>query len=536
MTGNRVILIGLDAAEPALLHRWSADGSLPTIARLLERGISGAVRGLPGFFIGSTWPSFYTGVSPASHGFHYQVQLRSGTYDFYRPEDHGLVRVPPFWRHLSGAGRRVAILDMPLAALDPAINGIQTVEWGGHDAVYGFGAQPAALALEIRDRHGTHPAGPNCDASKRSAADYRRFVDDLVRGVRVKAALTRELLRRERWDFFAQVFTETHCVGHQCWHLHDPTHPAHDPEFARRQFDPLREVYRAVDQAIAGILEDAGDALVVVMSAHGMGSFHGAQFMLRDILVGLGVTALPAAPANHARPPGRLESTLRTAWQRVPERVREQVWSLRHRVRSRRHHHATPATSPSPGVDLALSHCFPLSNGLGTGGIRLNLAGREPRGILQPGEDTERFVAALTEDLLALVNETNDQPLVARVLRTREHHAGAAIEALPDLIVEWNPAVPTGSRFVGSGVASRVIAASPKLGRLERENTYGRTGEHRPEGLFIANGPSLQHQQLSTPVSVLDFVPTFCALLDVDPPHTDGRAIEALIRHAPKGA
>ena len=52
----------------------------------------------------------------------------------------------PFWSHLSRAGRRVAILDVPLTRIDPSINGLQVVEWGGHDSVYGFQTWPPGVA------------------------------------------------------------------------------------------------------------------------------------------------------------------------------------------------------------------------------------------------------------------------------------------------------------------------------------------------------------------------------------------------------
>ena len=81
----------------------------------MARGLVGSTRNLDGFCIGSTWPSWYTGVTPARHGLHYLVQLRSGTYQLYRPSDEGLVKRDAFWSHLSRAGRRVAVLDVPVS-------------------------------------------------------------------------------------------------------------------------------------------------------------------------------------------------------------------------------------------------------------------------------------------------------------------------------------------------------------------------------------------------------------------------------------
>src|SRR5215475_12566915 len=114
---TKVLVLAIDAANPVLLQEWAKDGTLPNIHMLLSRGLVGNTRSIDGFYVGSTWPSFYTGVTPARHGFHYLVQLRAGTYDFYRPAGEGIVKCDPFWSYLSRAGRRVAILDVPLSRI-----------------------------------------------------------------------------------------------------------------------------------------------------------------------------------------------------------------------------------------------------------------------------------------------------------------------------------------------------------------------------------------------------------------------------------
>jgi predicted AlkP superfamily phosphohydrolase/phosphomutase len=60
-------------------------------------------------------------------------------------------------------------------------------------------------------------------------------------------------------------------------------------------------------------------------------------------------------------------------------------------------------------------------------------------------------------------------------------------------------------------------------------NRYGRTGEHRPGGFFVAAGPGLPAGRLTRVVSVLDFAPTLLALLGVPAPAGDGRAIAELL-------
>lgn len=259
-----------------------------------------------------------------------------------------------------------------------------------------------------------------------------------------------------------------------------------------------------------------------------MSSFYGAQFMLRDILQKMGVMQAMLPTPSERQDETMLVAAAGAVWRCLPLAVRKRLAPLRalHAPRN-----PTSSDEPRLGIDPAKSKCFPLSNGLGIGGIRLNLVGREPAGTVHPGDDEERFVAQLSNDLLNLVDERTGGALVRRVLRTRDLYDGPNLGDLPDLLVEWNDETPTGSTRVGQGRAARVVARSAKLGRVERENSYARTGEHRIEGMFVAVGPQLSAGELTRCVSVLDFAPTFCEFLGVKLPVAEGSSIFELIKN-----
>jgi predicted AlkP superfamily phosphohydrolase/phosphomutase len=530
---SRLLLLGLDAFSAPLLERWIEDGSLPNLGAMKARGLMGRTTGVEGFFVGSTWPSLYTGTNPARHGVHYQLQIVPGTDRLHWCPDAEFVRTEPFWMALSDAGLKLAVLDVPLSRLG-GVNGVQVVEWGGHDHLYGFRTAPAALGAELLERHGAHPLGPSCDGLRDTAEDWRSFVQTLEAGIVRKTEMTLDLLSRGDWDAFIQVFTEAHCAGHQGWHLHDPAHPGHDPGLAAATGDPLHQVYVAIDGAVGRILEAAGDARVVVFAAHDMSHWYGAQFMLPAILEALGVTVFPPAPTEDEETV--LRGAARRVWNQLPARLQDPVRTLRDRWRNRSPSGGgPPAPPPVPEItaDLTRSACFPLNNGQAVGGIRLNLAGREPGGLLAPGEEADAFCRKLAEALLDIVDERSGDRLVRRVLRTRDLHEGPHLDALPDLLVEWNDAVPTGSSRVRGGAGARVRARSPGIGLLEGSNEYGRTGEHRPDGWFMAAGPGIEQGVLPEPVSILDLAPTFTGMLGVPMAGCDGNAIPQLAPHDP---
>lgn len=544
MAGVKVLALVIDAGDPTLLREWAADGTLPTAGRLLARGLVAETCSVEGVYEGATWPSLYTGVGPGRHGFHRLTQIVPGTYDVVARLPGEFIREEPFWERLSRQGHRVAVLDVPLSGLSQGLNGIQMVEWGSHDAAYGFQTWPPALKGEVLARFGEHPAPSPCDAIDRSAGGFRLFNAQLLAGVATKRDLTLKYLADDDWNFFIQVFTEAHCAGHQAWHLHDADHPDHDPAVAAAAGDPLRKVYVAIDQAIGDILDRvADDTTVFLLGTHSMAHNIGADFLLEEVLMRLGcLVRAPTGPGGGGGHglcgSGGLGGLARSVWVRLPEPARRGfrplLAPLRRPASGRGAGHGDDAGAAGPRplsarFDMARSACFPHQNGHLVSGIRVNMRGREPLGTVEPGEEMDRLCAQLAADLLELTDAAGGRPLVARVLRSSELFSGDRLDHLPDLLVEWSDEVRVGSRALHPGASCRLTARSPKIGVVKGEYRYCRTGDHRPEGLMVAVGPGIRPGRLDWAVSLLDLAPTFLALFGVATDGLDGRTIGELV-------
>ena len=513
----RLLIVVIDAVEPTLLRRWAADRTLPNIRELIDRGTSGEVRGVEGL-IHSTWPSFYTGLNPAGHGVYRASQLDSGSYEFFRPRDRpDGTGGTPLWTLASDAGRRVAVVDAQLSRLDQNVNGVHVVGWGDFENPP-YATSPPTLAAEIAAAVGDYPLSDVLDHRRTTVEEFGHLVASLELGVEKKTALALELLDREDWDLFVHTFTEGHCVGHQCWHLHDPGSPSHDPKVAAKIGDPVERVYRALDRGVGTVIERAGDARVLVLSLHGMSSWRGAGMLLDEILY-------------------RLDATARPAVEQTP-RLRELLYRMRvtdnpvyNRVRARRAGERSPYREPRDVLgwaDVRASRCFTVPTGFPVAGIRLNLVGREPEGILRRGSDADAFCEWLSGELLAIVDERTGTPLVAAIRRTEDIYAGPRLDALPDLLVEWN-AEPTGTLDHAGGRGATVRARSESIGVVVGENRYHRTGDHLPSGFFVYTGHGVPVGERAEPVELTDFYPTICALLGLPIPEVDGGLIRELV-------
>jgi predicted AlkP superfamily phosphohydrolase/phosphomutase len=398
---------------------------------------------------------------------------------------------------------------VPHARLSPGLNGVQTVEWGSHDAAYGFHASTPELEAEILATHGRHPVSGHSDAY-RDADALAAFRDDLVRGAAMKGALTRDFLTRERWDFFAQVFTEAHCGGHLLWHWHDRDHRlAHDA--APAAGDGLRDVYRAIDRAIGEVLAALDDDTTVILLAnHGMTRKAHAHHLLDRILIELGWSAPALAGALPPSPRQGLRPMATWAWRKLPQEVRDRARPWRERLWRAR----GTLAPPSPRIDRAASLCFPVENNTAHAGIRVNLKGREPAGTVEPGADYEALLDRLSQDLAGLTNLETGGRLVARILRADDLYPGPERDRLPDLFVEWTNDAPV--RVAGSNRLAPVRGAFRGV----------RSGEHTAEGLAAFSGPGRTPGTVDRPLSCVDFAPTIANMLDVPlGAAVDGRAL-----------
>jgi predicted AlkP superfamily phosphohydrolase/phosphomutase len=498
---NRVLLIGIDAAERSLLFDWARQGLLPNFNSILERGAWGTTRSPPGLYVGAVWPSFHTALSPTRHMRYCYDQLRPGTYEDYRVEAEHVVG-EPFWETLSRQAKRVAVIDVPKARLARELNGIQVADWGTHDPEHDVVRTfPEPLAASIVRDYGRDPVGI-CNGARKTTADFRSFRDALLDRIRTKTALVLDFLKREEWDCFLAVFADSHCVGHQCWHLHDPAHPRHDRDVVAALGDPMMDVYRALDTAVGRILAAAGDETTsIVLASHGMGPHYEATFMLDRILDAIEPKGTPKGRPTTAK-------ALARVWATLPTGLRNVLRPYSHRAKSL----VDPVT-----MRRSSRRSFKVPNNDVFGGIRVNLRGREPAGTVDPG-DFDAYCAFLREALMSFENLESGQPLVSKVWSVREMYPGEDTAGLPDLLVEWNRNFPI----------SRVT--SPKTGPIEAAYAGCRTGDHREQGVFAIVGPGIKPLGQIAQASVTDFGPTIAELVGAALPGVDGRSIVPILR------
>jgi predicted AlkP superfamily phosphohydrolase/phosphomutase len=499
----RLAVIAIDGTDPQSIARYTDAGWLPELAGRFGRARQVQLQSLADLFLNSPWACALSGVAVENHGIHVFRPIKSGTLDIQ--EGAGRRMPTPFWETAVRAGLRASVLDAPNCGPpphDPALDGLQLLEWGAHPVIRAAGSFPPSLIAEIESRHGAHPCHDD-DASLTTVDELTAAQERICEGVRARERIVMDLLDRDPPDLLVANFVEAHVAGHQFINLTAPDHPGYNSAVGAELGGKLMGgVVEAVDAAVGNILRRLPpETTVLVFCMGGIRVTHGGSLLLDDVLRKAGIAAsLRSGPSLAQR-----------LWRLLPARHRQ---VLRQRAPDflRRRSDAQFRSS----LDWTATRAFALPWAY-DGYLRINQRDREPQGIVADGAERSALLGEIETIVSELRIAGTDKPAAKRVVRTQDEYRGRASAELPDLRVLWNDEEPFDA------------VESPRLGRIPNRD-IGPRGAHTNPGVIFAWGPAIAAGPAITDVRDLDFAPTVLALLGIaTPQEMDGRVVDELL-------
>lgn len=418
----RLVVIGLDCVPPRFAFDLFAD-VMPNLGRLRARGRHGPMRSCVPPITLPAWSAMFSGRDPGELGVYGFQRPMPGSYrrTLCGPSD---LMEPRLWHLAAAAGKRVAVLFVPPSfPPEPLPGGVQVSGFltPGDDLPF---AEPQALATELRARFGR---------IRFDVEDFR--TDDPTPVLAEVQALTAQhfgiaqhVLETRRPDLLAMVDIGPDRFHHAFFQHVEPRHP----QF--RSDNPFvnagRQYYAALDRHLGELVEAVerqGDATIMVVSDHGARPLLGG-ICLNEWLLQRGDLVLRSPPTK---------------------------------------------VVPLSEADVDWSRTRVYAEGGYCGRLRVNLAGREPEGIVTPRQAPD-VIAALAEAVSAIPGPEG-QPLNHRIVPATAYRKRRG--APPDLQV-----------FLGD-LDYRAIA-SVGHGRLHLPgNDRGPDGcNHDWDGIFVAAG------------------------------------------------
>ena len=128
---------------------------------------------------------------------------------------------------------------------------------------------------------------------------------------------------------------------------------------------------------------------------------------------------------------------------------------------------------------------------MGLGQIYINLAGREGKGVVQPGAEYDRVVDGITRGLLEL-RDTDGTPAILSAYRAGEIFSGPYLDEAPDIQLGFNEGYRVSWQTCLGGIPSEVIEDNPRKWSGDHCSYDSRI----TPGVFFANRPLVKEPHI----------------------------------------
>jgi predicted AlkP superfamily phosphohydrolase/phosphomutase len=481
------LLCGLDSACLPVLSRRFRSGDLPTLQSIVDDGAAGPLESQIPPWTPSAWPSLYTGTNPGKHG----------VFDFLAFEGYDWevvnathVRERPLWELLSDLGYTSVVVNVPVTHPVEPFDGALVP---GYTAPEHPTSHPEGTLEAVRDAIGDYRVYPREPSAFADPLDRYREV------VRMRGEAFRYLADEYDPEFGFVEFQQTDTVFHD--------RPG-DREAATA-------VYAAVDEQVRAILSACDPDVVVLASDHGMGRYDAYEVRVNEHLReegyltgrrgGEGMPVWSTVLNEHLKA-GRSDTTYeQTALDRAVATLARAGITTRHvaaaleavglRSVVGRHLPAGLVEAGSEQVDFPRSVAYMRSRS--ELGVRINLAGREPDGVVPAGE----YEAVRSELIEALrgVRTPDGVPVFEDVAPREAYFEGPEVERAVDVVT-----VPAGfEQFVSARLGGGVF--------VDPTQPWG----HKREGVVALAGAGIDADASLEGAHLFDVAPTVLATMGV---------------------
>jgi tetratricopeptide (TPR) repeat protein len=293
-TGHKILVIGVDGAEWAMIRPLMDEGRLPTFSRLVREGASGNLRSLKPTLSPIIWTSIATGKTPEKHGISY-FHVRDPEHSRRFPVQSTMRQCKAVWSIVSDLGLTAGVIGWWASYPAESVNGFVVSDDIAYHACGLSGKRvketlgktyPATLydqaAAKLRDPlsitkrelDGFIPlTDEEYEFSVNSEFDFgnplHHFMYSLATGMAYRD-MGLELYKQYQPDWMGIYFEQVDSLSHIFVKYAPPKMEGMAVEFFEKYKDVIASYYSYQDRIIADFIENIDrDTVVIVCSDHG---------------------------------------------------------------------------------------------------------------------------------------------------------------------------------------------------------------------------------------------------------------------------
>ncbi|MEW6066921.1 MAG: alkaline phosphatase family protein [Nitrospirota bacterium] len=506
---GKLMMIGIDGATLNLIVPWVKSGYLPNIGSFIKDGVYGELDSTTPYLSPVAWTSLATGVRPAKHGVIDFVTRSPRSYDF-RFTNAAMRKSAAVWNIFNKYGKRVSVINMPCSFPPDEVDGIMI---SGLDAPRNteYITWPKGLLDEIKREigHYTIDLSDEIDPrGKNNRIDYDKVLAELHKMIDNRTEVVSYLMKKYSWDFMFPVFIALDRAQHFYWHFMENNYTGSD-KLKRALFD----LYSHIDDSVGKLIKlSPPDTTFFIVSDHGFGPLKGTIFLNNWFIENGYLKPLGGIRYYKGKFFGSLPILITKYRRFFPKHLRELI---KKRLKNK------PLVLPPilEWIDWRNTKLFFEGQ---TGSIYINLKGREPFGIVIPGDEYEKLAKEVADKLTEMTDPLTKKRVVKKVYRGEEIYGANLSEYTPDLLVIFNEGYEVGSN-------NSILTYSN--GDVFGSHCW--SGCHNQKGVFMAKGESIKKGVKINMASIIDVAPTLLYASNIPvPTYMDGKVLLSIFNDA----
>lgn len=526
----KVMVIGLDGVCLDNIRPLLKLGRLPNIARLIGKGVVANLKSVYPPMTPVAWPSFSTGKNPGKHGVFGWWEMTVGRQgeQTLTPVSSASIKSKPLWKILSDDGKRVGVINVPVTYPATPVDGFMLCGFDNpfeSTPLYSDLTYPPDIISTLRNRGIDYRVMDTISSERplhgsEMVSSFQEWKE--IETERTKAALW--LQKEHRPHFMMIVYHIADYFMHRC----------------RHSSSLVESAFELLDSCIGELVQCCGDdTTILIVSDHGSIELNKYIFLqnwlankdllcfkeilpienLKFIIRNLGAISFSGNKIT--------EENVDILWPSIPNDIKRDV------TKELKNLYPGCCVSDS-NIEWTKTKVFPISS---YGELYINSSDRFPNGVVRDSTqfcDLEKFLIAELSDLR---DPDTGLLLMSLVTSKEKYYQGENTAFAPDVLCflrDHSYYFMRYSHFMrpSTHLATLMMNTEIVVRRVTDKDDY--IGDHTPDGIFIAVGPSVKSKKDPVSINITDVAPTVLALCETAIPcDMDGAPLHHLFDFSP---
>lgn len=495
MNCQRILIIGIDGGTFNFITPLLSAGKLPNFQRLISGGVAGNLESTLPPVCTTAWASFLTGKNPGKHGVFDFFEFKKNAYK-KKVVDINSIRTSSIWQIFHQYRKKLILMNIPIMYPARPTNGVMVT--GALTPPGAKCAYPESLSQELYRQQYL------VDVAYEFIPKVEPFWERIQQMTAKRVEVFQQLLRKYSWDLALVNFVGVERLQQAVW----------------ERKDLIEAQYQEYDRILGELMSQLDENVsIMVMSDHGFTAVN-RKFYVNEWLGDLGLLAREIKVGEPSIP--EFMNVQFERWR--DERVGVQEWLQNSGITSDKMRALIPTSIemllkklsplkarhvlPQEHLIIDWSNTYAYLSSRFSYAININLKGREPGGIVEPGQEYEEIRKFIVRELYRLKDPKTFQNVIDQVHLGEELFWGPHAAEAPDIV------------FIPQNYAYS-IEPDKRLDKSVISNGEDLTNLHSapdPNGIFMGYGPEFAKGRKLTQLKIWDLLPNILHLLDIPIP------------------